>query len=196
VFGLGSHKSGIPLGWAADEDVPGVDLLFDLSDETAAAIEERVREVKRSRDITIASVHWGSNWGYEVPPAHIRFAHRLIDGGVNIVHGHSSHHPRPIEVYRRGVIFYGCGDFLNDYEGISGFEQFRADLVLMYFATLNPTSGHLVQLRMMPMQIRKMRLSRATPRDVRWLRDRLTRVGNNFGASFESGTDGSLFLRW
>ena len=36
VFGLGSHKSGIPLSWAADEDVPGVDLLFDLSDETAA----------------------------------------------------------------------------------------------------------------------------------------------------------------
>jgi Bacterial capsule synthesis protein PGA_cap len=34
----------------------------------------------------------------------VRFAHRLIDGGVDVIHGHSSHHPRPIEVYRGKLI--------------------------------------------------------------------------------------------
>jgi poly-gamma-glutamate synthesis protein (capsule biosynthesis protein) len=196
VHAFGTESSGIPPSWAAAEDLPGVDVLFDLSDATAAAIEERVREVKRSQDVTIASIHWGTNWGYEVPREHIQFAHWLIDSGVDIVHGHSSHHPRPIEVYRNGLILYGCGDFINDYEGIRGYEQYRADLVLMYFATLNPASGDLVELRMTPMQIRKMRLNRAAPRDVRWLADRLARISTGFGSWVGEAEDGSLLLRW
>mgnify|MGYP001558666949 CR=1 FL=1 len=39
--------------------------------------------------------------------------------GIDIVHGHSSHHLRRIEVYRGKLVLYGCGDFLDDYEGIS-----------------------------------------------------------------------------
>jgi len=31
------------------------------------------------------------------------------------------------------LILYGCGDFLNDYEGIRGYEEYRGDLALMYF---------------------------------------------------------------
>jgi hypothetical protein len=27
----------------------------------------------------IVSLHWGRNWGYEIPAAQRRFAHRLID---------------------------------------------------------------------------------------------------------------------
>jgi poly-gamma-glutamate synthesis protein (capsule biosynthesis protein) len=123
VHGLGSETSGIPRAWAATEDKGGVDLLPGLSDETAAAIADRVARVKRGRDVTVASIHWGTNWGYEVPGAHVRFAHRLIDGAVDVVHGHSSHHPRPIEVYRNRLILYGCGDFINDYEGILGHEE-------------------------------------------------------------------------
>ena len=74
----------------------------------------------------VASVHWGSNWGYDIPREQTVFAHRLIDeAGVDIIHGHSSHHVRAIEVYKDRLILYGCGDFLNDYEGISGYEEFR-----------------------------------------------------------------------
>ena len=51
-----------------------------------------------------------------MPPSHRDFAHRLIDlGAADIVHGHSSHHPLPIEVYRGKPIFYGCGDLINDF---------------------------------------------------------------------------------
>jgi poly-gamma-glutamate synthesis protein (capsule biosynthesis protein) len=46
-------------------------------------------------------------------PAQIRFTHRQIDEGVDVVHGHSSHHPRPIEVYRGKLILYGCGDTID-----------------------------------------------------------------------------------
>src|SRR5260370_16137827 len=61
VHGFGTNESGIPPDWAAAEDRPGVDFLFDLSNETAAAIEERVREIKRRQAITIASIHCGTS---------------------------------------------------------------------------------------------------------------------------------------
>jgi poly-gamma-glutamate capsule biosynthesis protein CapA/YwtB (metallophosphatase superfamily) len=196
VYGVGTASSGIPRSWAATEHRPGVDFLADPSEQAAAAIAERVRAGKRSGDVTIVSVHWGGNWGYEVPAAHVRFAHRLVEGGVDIVHGHSSHHPRPIEVYRGRLILYGCGDFLNDYEGISGFEEYRADLVLMYFASVDPAGGGLVRLRLTPMQIRKMQLHRAAPGDARWLADRINRIGMAFGSWVEWAGDGGLVLAW
>ena len=196
VLACGIETSGIPPAWSASEDRPGVDLLEDLSDATAGAIVERVGRVKRSGDVVVASIHWGSNWGYEVPRDHVRFAHRLIDGGVDIVHGHSSHHPRPIEVYRHKLVLYGCGDFIDDYEGIPGHERFRDDLVLMYFPVVESPTGSLVGLQMAPLRIRKMRLNRATLAEARWLRDRLTRISGAFGSRVEMTADGGLLLRW
>jgi poly-gamma-glutamate synthesis protein (capsule biosynthesis protein) len=143
----------------------------------------------------VASIHWGSNWGYEVPRAHVHFAHRLIDGGVDIVHGHSSHHPRPIEVYRGKLVLYGCGDFIDDYEGITGFEAFRDDLVLLYLPTVDPRNGELLWLRMAPMRIRRMRLNRASPEEVAGLRHRLHDISADFGAAVDLAPDGALVLR-
>jgi poly-gamma-glutamate capsule biosynthesis protein CapA/YwtB (metallophosphatase superfamily) len=196
VHAFGTESSGVPPSWAAADDLAGVSFLSDLSAETAARVEEQVRRVKRNRDVTIASIHWGSNWGYEVPREQVRFAHRLIDGGVDIVHGHSSHHPRPIEVYRNRLILYGCGDFINDYEGIHGHEEYRGDLALMYFATVSAGSGELAQLRMVPMQIRKLALNKASARDAAWLRGTLARASADVGSWIDDAGDGNLLLGW
>ena len=195
VFACGTETSGIPRDWAARADRPGVDLLPDLLDATANRIAERVRQVSHERDLVIVSIHWGSNWGYDVGGEQVRFAHRLVDGGVDIVHGHSSHHPRPIEVYRKRLILYGCGDFINDYEGIEGYEQFRDDLVLMYFVALSPSTGELVSLNMTPMQIRQLKLNRPSDADCNWLRDTLDRVSAPHGAHVDLLPGGTLKLR-
>jgi poly-gamma-glutamate synthesis protein (capsule biosynthesis protein) len=196
VFACGAETSGIPPPWAATGDRPGVDLLPDLSDATADAVVERARRVKRPGSVVVASIHWGTNWGYEVPRDHVRFAHRLVDGGIDVVHGHSSHHPRPIEIYRDRLVLYGCGDFIDDYEGIPGYEQFRDDLVLGYFAVVESASGRLVDLRMVPLRIRKMRLNRATPAEAEWLCERLNRICGGFRSRVEADADGRLWLRW
>jgi poly-gamma-glutamate synthesis protein (capsule biosynthesis protein) len=195
VFAFGDESSGIPPGWTATDERPGIDLLPDLSEATARGVLERVGRVKRARDIVVASIHWGSNWGYQVPPAQQRFAQRLLDGEVDIVHGHSSHHIRPIEHYRGKLILYGCGDFLDDYEGIAGYEEFRDDLTLMYFPTVEPATGRLDSLRMTPMQIRNLRLSRARRADAEWLARTLARISRPFGAHIEVAADSTLTLR-
>jgi poly-gamma-glutamate capsule biosynthesis protein CapA/YwtB (metallophosphatase superfamily) len=195
VFAFASETSGVPRRWAARKGRAGVDLLRDLSETNAGQVAERARGLKRPGDIAIASIHWGSNWGYEVYREQVRFAHALIDGGFDLVHGHSSHHVRPIEVYENKLVLYGCGDFIDDYEGITGEAAFRSDLVLMYFATLAADSGDLTELRMTPMQIRKMRLNRASPSDAAWLRDTLCRTSAGFGTRVDLGDHFTLALR-
>ena len=130
----------------------------------------------------MASIHWGGNWGYEIPQEQIAFAHWLVEAcNVDIVHGHSSHHVKGIEVYRGKLILYGCGDFIDDYEGITGYEEFRDDLVLMYFPTIRIDDGMLVSLEMVPLQIRNMRLNRASRADAEWLASTLNREGKPSG---------------
>jgi poly-gamma-glutamate capsule biosynthesis protein CapA/YwtB (metallophosphatase superfamily) len=194
VFAFGTRSSGIPPAWGATPDRAGVDLLDDLSPTTADRIIQHVDQLRCRGDIVVASIHWGGNWGYEVPRAHVQFAHRLIDGGIDLVHGHSSHHPRPIEVYRKKLVLYGCGDFIDDYEGITGFEEFRNDLVLMYLPAIDPRNGELLRLRMTPLRIQRIRLNRASAPDAAWLRDTLQRVSCEFGTAVALAPDGALML--
>jgi poly-gamma-glutamate capsule biosynthesis protein CapA/YwtB (metallophosphatase superfamily) len=194
VFSIGLETSGIPPAWAAGIDSAGVELLPDLSNATADALLARVEGVKRAGDIAVASIHWGSNWGYEVPRSQISFAHRLLDGAVDVVHGHSSHHPRPIEIYRSKLVLYGCGDFIDDYEGISGYEEYRDDLVLMYFPRIDPATGHLMTLSMAPMRVQRMQLVHPSPAESEWLRERLALTSRELGSDFELTIDGTLML--
>jgi poly-gamma-glutamate capsule biosynthesis protein CapA/YwtB (metallophosphatase superfamily) len=167
IFSFGSTSSGIPFEWAATPDAPGVNLLPDLCEASAFEVADQVMAVRRPSDLIVVSIHWGSNWGYHIPDAQKVFARALIDqAGVSIVHGHSSHHPRAIEIYRDRLILYGCGDFLNDYEGIRGYERYRDDLALMYFADLDPASGSLHALKLGPLQIKNFRLSNPSWRDI------------------------------
>ena len=194
VWSVGSASSGVPQSWAAGPERPGVAFFSEDSDADAGSLCERVRRAKRPGDIAVVSVHWGSNWGYGVPRAQVRFAHRLIDSGVDVVHGHSSHHPRPVEVYRDRLVLYGCGDLINDYEGIQSQERFRGDLRLLYVGKLDPAGG-LDQLRMVPLQSRQMRLRRATVEDAKWLHRVVRKTSRGFGSQVELAPDVSLLLR-
>lgn len=197
VFSFASETSGVPRSWTASEQRPGVNLLRDLSDKTVRKIREKVKAVKQQGDIVVASIHWGANWGYEIPQQQREFAHSLIDNaGVDVIHGHSSHHPKGIEVYRDKPVLYGCGDFLNDYEGIRGYEGFRDDLGLMYFVSMEIKTGALTHLFMIPTQIKNFRVNRASGADVLWLREKLDRECKRLGTRVELNKDNTFRLRW
>jgi poly-gamma-glutamate synthesis protein (capsule biosynthesis protein) len=197
VFAFGLASSGIPAEWAATPATAGVHFLDDLTDDTVRAIAAQVHDVKVTGDMVVASLHWGGNWGYEIPREQTEFAHRLIDeAGVDIIHGHSSHHVKGIEVYRGKPVIYGCGDFIDDYEGISGNELYRGDLGLMYLVAMDPASGRLADLRLQPTRLRRFRVNLASRPDALWLRDTLNREGTRFGTTVELAEDDALVLRW
>ncbi|MBT2443222.1 CapA family protein [Streptomyces sp. ISL-36] len=191
VHALGMASSGIPHEWAATARRGGVHFAASPTDTTAARLIARVRD-KKPGDIVVVSIHWGSNWGYALSRADVDFAHALIDSGADLVHGHSSHHPRPLEVYRGRLVLYGCGDLINDYEGITGYEQYRDDLRLLHLPTVTPEDGTLQEVRMIPLRARRMRLEHASRRDARWLHDVLGRTSRPYGAHVDLGEDGTL----
>ncbi|MGW2488326.1 CapA family protein [Streptomyces sp. NPDC001606] len=195
LFSFGMPSSGIPGRWAATDRCAGVDLVAEPSPAAAAAFAARLRQVRRPGDLVIASVHWGPNWGYGVSRAEVRFAHALVDAGVDIVHGHSSHHPRPLEVYGGRLVLYGCGDLVDDYEGIGGYERYRDDLRVLYLVSVAADTGRLAGLRMVPLRARRMRLEHAPPEDTAWLRATLDRHSRAHGTRVEDGADGTLTLR-
>jgi poly-gamma-glutamate capsule biosynthesis protein CapA/YwtB (metallophosphatase superfamily) len=195
IVACGAASSGIPSRWAATATRPGVDFLPSLSDAAASGLITRVRAARQRGDVVVVSLHWGPNWGHAVDNDQVRFARRLIDGGADLIYGHSSHHPRPVEVYRGRLVLYGCGDAINDYEGISGHEQFRSDLRLLYFASLEADTGALAALRMVPMQARKMRLRHASTADTQWMQAMLERISRPFGSRISHQPDGTLILQ-
>jgi poly-gamma-glutamate capsule biosynthesis protein CapA/YwtB (metallophosphatase superfamily) len=194
VHGFAAITSGVPRDWAADVDRPGVNLLPDLSAETASRLAGQAQAVCRAGDRLVASVHWGRNWGYEIPDTQRTFAHALVDGGFDVVHGHSSHHAKGIEVYREKLILYGCGDFINDYEGICGFEEFRGDLAVMYLPRLDGSDGRLLSLDMAPMRMRGFRLRRPPSADARWLYQTLARESAELGTTIVPGVGGRFVI--
>lgn len=180
VYAAGSPLAGVPASWAAGRKRPGVSLLDDYQ-AGFLRFAAKIAADKKPGDIAIVSIHWGSNWGYDVPEADRKLAHLLIDrAGADIVHGHSSHHPRAVELHRGKPIFYGCGDFLNDYEGIDGQEEYRANLVLAFRLSVGPGERSW-SLEMLPFVIKRFRLHHADRRQAEWLRATMNRECRPFG---------------
>ncbi|MCS6881068.1 MAG: CapA family protein [Oscillochloridaceae bacterium] len=196
LWAWGLPSSGIPFSWAATAEQAGVNLLEDLSPRSLARVAEHIRAARQPGDRVAVSLHWGGNWGYAVPAEHRDFARQLITvAGVDLVYGHSSHHPLGIEVYRERLILYGCGDLINDYEGIGGYEEYRPDLGIIILATLD-ADGRLVETRLLPFRRRRFRLWRATAEEAGWLARRLSRVSRKGGVVVALRPDETLEVRW
>lgn len=218
IFAFATPSSGVPANWAVVGHRPGINrvqrldgdavsstlatfrkwkILPRLDADVVSSTVATIRKWKQPGDIAVVSLHWGGNWGYKIPAGQQAFARGLIDeAAADVIWGHSSHHAKAIEVYGGKLILYGCGDFINDYEGIRGYEEYRDDLVLMYFPSLRISDGMVIELIMVPLQIRNFRLKRASRADAEWLANMLNREGAPFGTSFEVRRDNSLVLKW
>lgn len=163
VFAYAMQTAGVPPDWAAARG-PGINFLASLAIDV---VGKQVQSAKRDGDTVVVSLHWGDNWGYEVRQAERDFAHGLVGAGVDVVHGHSSHHPKAVELHRGRPILYGCGDLINDYEGIGGHESYRPELAVLYFFT--PGAA----LELVPFRVRRFRLERAGEDDIAWLAQKL-----------------------
>ncbi len=175
VHAWGSPSAGVPASWEAGTERSGVSRLREGTADAAARVIDTVHAHREPGDRVVVSLHWGGNWGYDVPRDQRDVARELVDAGAaDIVFGHSSHHPKGFEIYEGRLIVYGAGDFLNDYEGIGGREEFRGELVVLYVAELDPDGG-LRRLILTPLRVRRFRLETPPPEDIDWLGGMLVR---------------------
>lgn len=194
LFAFALPTSGVPAAWAAGPNRPGVAWLDACSAERAADIAAHIERWRKPGDVIVVSLHWGPNWGYDVPAAQRAFAQTLIRAGVHVVYGHSSHHPKAVERCEGRPILYGCGDLLNDYEGIGGHDDYRPDLVLLYRVTLSGRDHTRSRVAMHPLRIRRFRLQAATAAEADWLQRRMDRECARFGPRVTLANDGVLQL--
>ncbi|WP_423822280.1 CapA family protein [Salinisphaera sp. SPP-AMP-43] len=183
VFSLALPTSGVRSSWAAGANQPGIAWLADLSPERTTNYIAHIKRWSTPGDLIVVCVHWGPNWGYKVTETQRRFAHALIErAGVQVVCGHSSHHPKAIERYQGRAILYGCGDLINDYEGLEGHQAYRPDLVLLYRLSIAADAARPADISAWPFRIHRFRLQAASADEAEWLRRHLDRECAHFGA--------------
>lgn len=159
LFAWGVASSGIPLRWQARHDQPGVALIERIDAAALARIQRCIAHRRRPGDRVLVSLHWGANWVAEIPAQQRWLARHLIEAaGVDLVFGHSSHHPLPLELHGERLILHGCGDLINDYEGLPDHGPWRSDLVCLYGVELDGASGILQALELRPFQLRGFQL--------------------------------------
>ena len=121
VFPTYRYIKGIKFAFLSASDHPKVWGAFegfnyqDVENPSILGLSTTIKVAKESADFVLFSFHWGPNYQW-FPDAQIRrLGHSLIDLGVDLIHGHSSHHIQGIEIYKGKPIFYGMGDFVDDY---------------------------------------------------------------------------------
>ncbi|PIR86025.1 hypothetical protein COU14_01270 [Candidatus Kaiserbacteria bacterium CG10_big_fil_rev_8_21_14_0_10_44_10] len=65
-------------------------------------------------DLTVAYIHWGTEYEPVNDDAQESLAHDLIDSGFDLVVGHHPHVVQNVERYKDGLIFYSLGNFVFD----------------------------------------------------------------------------------
>jgi len=108
----------------------------DISGGDWEAALEAVRALRPDVHWIVFSLHWGPNYVDDPPLSWMRdFAAALIEAGVDVVHGHSSHHVLPVEQIDGRTVLYGPGDFVDDYAPREGY---RNDLSFVAKIELDP----------------------------------------------------------
>ena len=74
-------------------------------------IEHDIGEARRRAAHVVVSLHWGYQYDRYPDPGQIATAHRIIDLGALVVHGHHPHVLQGIERYKHGLILYSLGNF-------------------------------------------------------------------------------------
>ncbi|KAJ3035210.1 hypothetical protein HDV00_004247 [Rhizophlyctis rosea] len=146
---------------------------------------------------TIFSFHWGPIYTWR-PSTNIQsLAHTLISSGVDIIHGHSSHHVQGVEFYQDGVILYGCGDFIDDYAVDA---EYRNDLGCVWRVVVEPGQGvggrsKVMRVEAVPTVIKGFRVYEAGVggSDWRWVVEKVRGLSGEFGTKSRV-EDGKIML--
>jgi poly-gamma-glutamate synthesis protein (capsule biosynthesis protein) len=94
--------------WGAEKNVPGIKYI-DLSQNNWGRLIKQIQDVKKRCEILVYVINWQDrNFDW--------FAKKLIDYGVDIVHGCLNHKKMPVVNYKKGIIIYSCGNFIDDYK--------------------------------------------------------------------------------
>lgn len=195
IFSAADH----PSDWSSVPSFHLVDYTSRTKSRLRTLLKNHHRESPSS--LNIFSVHWGPNYSWH-PSCEIRsMAHFLIDEcGIDVIHGHSSHHVQGIERYKTKLIIYGCGDFVDDYALTP---EYRNDLSAVWRLTVNEQEEPGARLKLRRLEIFPTRIKDFQTKliDVKdpdhdWVRKKIMALSRDTGMKelLVVGKDGQLII--
>lgn len=160
--------------WKAEADKPGT---FYLKIGDFKSIEECISKLRPKVDIIILTIHWGPNMVQRPPKGFREFAYKLLEAGVDIIHGHSAHVYQGIEIYKnKKIIFYDTGDFVDDY---------AVDPVLRndfsFFFMVDLTTQGIQGIRLIPVGISDCQVNRLHGKEAQMVLEHMQKLSQEFG---------------
>lgn len=174
--------------WAATSDKAGTNYIkVGKTDQ----IESDIKAAKELVDILIISIHWGPNKIERPTQEFIDFAHKIIDSGADIIHGHSAHVVQGIELYKGKVILYGTGDFIDDY---MIYPDLHNDHSFLFRINLSKDRIH--QIELIPVYISEMQVNLAKDDLAKKILNHMKKLSADFGTEIEIKEDrGIIFVK-
>ena len=116
-FTKGMDNLGLPEGSEDCVNLLYKDYTTSYEEIDSDGIRKILRRVEEEQpDLTIAMVHWGSEYNENVSKSQIRIKNILLDGGVDVVLGTHSHLLKTVEHDKDNntLVAYSLGDFYGD----------------------------------------------------------------------------------
>lgn len=159
--------------WLATKDSPGT---FFLEVGDLDVIRDLILSIRPSVDLLIVTIHWGPNMVVRPNSQFIKFAHQLMDLGVDIIHGHSAHVFQGVQAYKQGLILFDTGDFVDDYYVD---RELRNDCSFLFLVEADHKGVQ--KLRLIPSIISNFQVNRASGKDadlaIKHMRDLSNELG-------------------
>ena len=99
----------------------GTNILYTDYDTTYQTVDtERINKIlasirKEKPDLTVAMVHWGSEYNDTISKSQQKIEKLLLDGGVNAIIGTHPHYVQKMSLNENGqFVAYSLGDFIGD----------------------------------------------------------------------------------
>lgn len=174
--------------WLASSHTPGVNYI-EINDIGLQTLTKELIKLRSQVDLIILTMHWGPNM-VERPPVYFQsFARKAVDAGVDIFHGHSAHLFQGVEIYQHKVIFYDCGDFVDDYYVDP---MLRNDC--SFFFIVEATKKGILSIKLLPTLIERFQVNFAKGKEKELTIQRMQRLSKEFGTQFVE-TDRGLSIQ-
>jgi poly-gamma-glutamate synthesis protein (capsule biosynthesis protein) len=168
-----------PAEWAARPMFPGFNYTaVSVAPEAFAPVQLAIRQAKSGADLLVFSMHWGPNMRERPSDEFRRFAHRVIDAGVDVFWGHSAHILQGVEAYRGGLILYDTGDLVDDY---AVDPRLRNDRSALFILQLAPAG--LIGVELVPVLVSRCQANLAREEDREWVFRRVAGLSEELGTT-------------
>lgn len=167
--------------FAAGSDHPGTNYLpVSLEPDVLGRVEAAVTAAREAGAETVVfSNHWGPNMVQRPSTLFRRFAHAVIDRGVDVYYGHSAHVFQGVEIYRGKPILYDTGDFIDDY---AVHPKLRNDWSFLFKISLERSEFRRMELFPVTLPYARVRLAKGSEREA--ILERMEHLSGEMGTVF------------